>query len=1389
MPRQSCRPAKQTYPPPRPLCLALALAFSLPLGAVPGIRTDGTMGSGGPATLSGPNYFIPQTLGKVSGNNLFHSFQYFSVGTGETATFQTSVTGNVITRVTGGSPSQINGLLALTAAGSSAPAFWFINPAGVVFGAGSSIFVPGAFHVSTADYVKFSDGRRFYADSSKSSSFSSAAPEQFGFLGTQRNTIELKEGAYLATTDGALSIVAGDIRVDNAVALSTHGDIRVVAVGATAREVALQGDPGTGAGRVVIGNGGDIASITNDAVNAGNITVRAGSLYIDGSDTHGTDSLAWTGIISETYGSGSAGKIDIAVANDTSILSGGAVASNTYGSGNAGPVKLSTNNLLIDRQLTGGAAYETAFMATGIFSEAKASSTGGNGGTLSVNVAGETIILNGGYIAADTYSSGNAGNVVLNTGTLYMNGYGNYAGTGISSIAQSGSTGNSGSLKVKATGDVQILAGANIWSDTYGDGNGGSISVQADSLYIDSLYTTTWTGISSDSVGAGKGGNVSVKIAGDINIRDGGAISSNAYGDGNAGNVDVFARNLSINRDESSNWTGIFSSTRYSATGDAGDVAVTVSGKTSLLSGGAISSDTYTSGNAGAISLTTGTLYINAYGSSAYDWRLGGTGVYSNAHEGSSGNAGTISVDVSGKLSVLQGGTISSDTGADGHAGSVYVHAGSLHMDGVTAWTSAGISSSARENSSGNAGNVVVDVDGSASILGSASITSNADIYVSGNAGTINFHSGSLVIDGRGDFTGISSDSSGFGHAGNVIVNVDGATIIRNGGVISSSTFYTGDAGNIRFNSGSLLIDRQNANPYTGILTTAASSSFGNAGDINVVVSKNINLVNGGIISSDVNAPGYSGNAGNISVHAGSLFIDAMNSGYDTGLASRISNGGSGNAGSVNVNVSGLTTIRRGGIISSDTWSDYGGSAGSVVVRSGSMLIDAANGYYWTGISSDTMYGDGGDAGNVSVKVDGLLTLTNQGVISSDTYGWGNAGTVNVTAGRINISGAGSTISSKAHESSSGNAGQVNVAVLDSLSLNSGSSINSDTLSIGNAGNVSISAGNAISLAGAASISSSTESDGRAGNVVIRARSMALDASTIGAYAGEYSSGQTGNVDIALTRSLSLVNASSITIANQAYSLAPDSILPSELRISAPSISIIDSAITASSTGNIAASNIDIRFGEWMFVDPSSISTAAAEGNGGSISIAGSGILWLDHSQITTSVSSLSNGNGGDINLSAPFLFMNSGFIQANTSAPAAFGGNINLNVQTLIPSGNNLLIGGSSLHSFNPALSGQNVIQAAAPDGVAGEIAIASPKLDVSGSLAGIRAQVIQQDAVGRNPCDAATGSSLTVKGRGGLAPSAQDLLRATPALALPAIPTAVPVAPTTAVISCRSS
>src|SRR3954468_5914245 len=95
----------------RRLATVIAL-LGLPAGAGAQVVLDGTLGPAGPRI--GPNYVVPMSVGRLVGTNLFHSFAQFNVNQGESLTFTAPSdvpVSNVLARVTGGQPSNINGLI------------------------------------------------------------------------------------------------------------------------------------------------------------------------------------------------------------------------------------------------------------------------------------------------------------------------------------------------------------------------------------------------------------------------------------------------------------------------------------------------------------------------------------------------------------------------------------------------------------------------------------------------------------------------------------------------------------------------------------------------------------------------------------------------------------------------------------------------------------------------------------------------------------------------------------------------------------------------------------------------------------------------------------------------------------------------------------------------------------------------------------------------------------------------------------------------------------------------------------------------------------------------------------------------------------------------------
>ncbi len=97
--------------------------------------------------------------GVRSGTNLFHSFLELNVSSGRSLYFSDPGVNNILTRVTGTNPSNINGRLGVSGNAN----LFLINPNGIIFGAGSSLDIQGSFTATTAAGIKFADGSEFSA--------------------------------------------------------------------------------------------------------------------------------------------------------------------------------------------------------------------------------------------------------------------------------------------------------------------------------------------------------------------------------------------------------------------------------------------------------------------------------------------------------------------------------------------------------------------------------------------------------------------------------------------------------------------------------------------------------------------------------------------------------------------------------------------------------------------------------------------------------------------------------------------------------------------------------------------------------------------------------------------------------------------------------------------------------------------------------------------------------------------------------------------------------------------------------------------------------------------------------------------------------------------------
>ncbi len=824
--------------------------------------TDGSMGA--VQNLSG-NFMVPETLGAVQGANLFHSFKSFSINSGESATFTgSSNILNVISRVTGGELSTFNGTLNSQVGKAN---FYFVNPAGIVFGSEAKIDVPAAFHASTVDGLHFADGSNYNVNTA-ANTLSISAPESFGLttISAANNSLLSVNGATLNVKNTQiLDLTAGEINISNAVISANEGAVRLTAskLNMNQANVSVNTNGAEDAGNVDIYattmNLTDGTQITADSNGAGKggrvsihdadtLTVQKGSLLSSHSNETGDGGAVninartvnlngnnlgdFTGIATNAMSTGDAGKINIQ-ATSVNIEGGAEINSSTFGDGNANSVTLSVDDLTIDGK-------NTPFGATGLGSRANPSSSG-HAGMVLVAATNSIKLLNGGQISSATSSSGNAGNVNVSANAMRIDGQNNQNTlTGIDSSTNASATGNAGIVNVNVH-DLAIMNAGSIASNSSGSGRGGAVQIQTDTLNINGqgIASDVFTGISSNAFGQGNAGNVSV-ISSNISLFEKGRIASNAYQDstGNAGNVSVVANHLTIDGNNSEVYTGIASNTYEGSKGNAGTINVQAA-QIKIENAGRITSNTRGQGEAGNLTIEAediiidakNSLYLAGIASAASPTSTGKVGniILTATHGINLSNAAQISIQnnaVVPNTDTLTFGKIEITTPALTLNSNSYINAQStqnadasninLHISNALEMHLSSISTRAN---SGNGGEIRID-DGNIMDLKQSSVTTSVDTAL-GNGGNITVSSPALVLD-----NGMIQANAYSGRGGDVFIQVDSL-------IGSQGKLYQGLAEPITW--------KDNVPNVPGFNVIQAASKFGLSGTVNVT-SPQINL-------------------------------------------------------------------------------------------------------------------------------------------------------------------------------------------------------------------------------------------------------------------------------------------------------------------------------------------------------------------------------------------------------------------------------------------------------------------------------------------------------------------------------------------------------------------
>ena len=766
------------------------------------VREDGTT-STTVTSSDGHNFTIEGGNRPDGGNNLFHSFQDFSVPTNGSAFFNNAdVIENIFSRVTGGNISSIDGLIR---ANGSANLF-LINPAGIIFGRNARLDIGGSFLGSTADSILFPNGEFSAVDLDNPPLLTINAPIGLGVRDEPApitNQSIANDGVGLEVSLGEnITLVGGDIDLAGIDISAPGGRVELGGLSA-AGEIGIDSD-----GSLSFPNGierGDV-TLTNSARvfvrggGGGSITVNARNIELSGGESGISFLLA--GIAPDSGSTtAQAGDITLNATDTISVSQGSAIANqvDSTGEGNAGGINITTTDLFLT---------EGGFISASTFGP-------GNAGDLTVNASEEIALSSDSGIFAQVVGEqavGTGGNVTLNTPNLSLS-----DGADIS-VSTSGE-GNAGNLSIIATELVEVLGTeepgtqssirANVFGEN-GTGDAGNLTIETKKLVIRSSQ------VSSSTSGQGNAGNLTVNASESVEI------SGKVFGIPDSGEPPT------------RNPAGLFSQVNTQGEGNGGNLTVETP-RLSVGNGGKIQVAVFGKGNAGDLVIRASDIDIYDTPGKA-DFFEGG--IFAGFQvdedetiappEGDLGGTVTIETD---RLRVRDGGAVTVFTEGNGNAGILQINAQDYievygEVTGATTnriFTSK-ISGEATANSTGSSGSVIIDTD-KLIVRDRGKVTVSSE-NTSNPAGNLDITANSLSLN-RGRIT--AETRVGQGEEGaNITLKVSDLLTLRNESLISAEATENANGGNLTIDAEFIIASLNQNNDII------ANAEQGRGGNINI---------------------------------------------------------------------------------------------------------------------------------------------------------------------------------------------------------------------------------------------------------------------------------------------------------------------------------------------------------------------------------------------------------------------------------------------------------------------------------------------------------------------------------------------------------------------------
>ncbi len=763
--------------------LGILVPFSQAQTIQPHITIDGSLestGGSGPQGFTEANVEITQQMGVTTGANLFHSFGQFNIPTDHSVTFSGDPgIANVLSRVTGGEVSSIDGTLASTIENAN---LFLFNPAGVVFGSNATLEVKGAFYTSTADFIRLGENGIYHADLDSESILTMAQPEAFGFLSETPADITVN-GSSLQVPEGeALSLVGGDIRI--AGTLEQPSDEAIPNLAAESGQVSL----------VSVASVGEVEFSTLDG---------AQDFSLDSIESLGEIGLVQRALVDT---SGESGGMVVIRSGILTIEQESQISANT-----AGPIEgilTDIPKMAINVETESLVIQDGGLIVAGTFNAS-------DGGDVQLKASETLQVRDGGFVLTFTEDAGNAGNIEVDAGRVQLSQSENFVDAGITSQTDflesvgDSQTGNTGNIRLNAQ-HVEIMGESAIRTATSSSGNAGDVDVIVDGGNLAISGNAAISSTTNLPFFGGLPGNINLQVeGGDVILNDGARIRTfTTFGIGgfeNKGNIQITANNLEMHGEPPLKISQIAADSLGS--GKAGGITVTLTGNLQMEGDTQINVVSRFLADANALNITAKDIFMTGTGET-------GTPLITTKSQGEA-QGGNLNI-LAENLTLTAESQINSQAEGSGNAGNINIELkGNLLVTKGSSVTTESIST---EDVAGNAGNINLRANNTI-FIDNAKVIARTENALGGN---IKLDAGDLIHVVDSEIT--SQVQQGSGNAGSI--NIDPEFIVVQNSRIDSSA-DVGDGGDVTFVASSAIL-------FDSLSTIDASSRFGGNGVVDI---------------------------------------------------------------------------------------------------------------------------------------------------------------------------------------------------------------------------------------------------------------------------------------------------------------------------------------------------------------------------------------------------------------------------------------------------------------------------------------------------------------------------------------------------------------------------